>query len=290
MLNELTFNPVEIHELKVLTVSEIEVRIESAFQAVNYGFLYVCVCFGLIRKKYEKLNTYYQNEEYIRYKTLLAKSEGKSILVGKNPELKEKYRFQAEEIKEKNINMFLKIVNAEIEMAKELGMNKSIIFPRTFNRYLDYLYENRRIKNIPEKPTVFQYSVLGLCVLEYPDFFQRISKEINIDNYRKKLLLFNDMLDFYGNGSQYKKEINHSIIKFYLNDIKELPFLEMKAKYNPERENQNEKSKLSSNGIRIKAGCLYFGDELILTDEEMEILQSNKNSMKKLKIFIQSLV
>jgi hypothetical protein len=91
-------------------------------------------------------------------------------------------------------------------------------------------------------------------------FFQKISKEINIDNYRKKLLLFEDMLEFYGSGSNKKKEIHHSVVKQYLTDIRELAIPEMRAKYNHKEIQPERFEKKASILIRVTSGCLCFGD------------------------------
>jgi hypothetical protein len=137
---------------------------------------------------------------------------------------------------------------------------------------------------------LYEYSSLGLRVLEYPDFFQKISKEINIDNYRKKLLLFEDMLGFYGVELNKKKEISSSIARQYISDIRELAIPEMKAKYNPKEGDPGQRVNNQYISIKIKAGCLYFGEDIVLNSESMERLQSDKAAMRKLSIFIKTLV
>jgi hypothetical protein len=261
---------IEIAELETLTIIDLESKIENAFNTVNLGFFYICICFGLIRKKYDDLGALYQDNNYLEYRNLIKKSKE---IIDENIELSEKYKNQAEIIKNKNKSTFDEIEIKEKSFRKEL---KTTSFPHTFNKYIDHLHS--KINNLPEKTSLYEYSELGLYILQYPAFFKKLSTEINIDNYRKKLLLFEEMTGYY-------KQINSSTLKSYITDIKELSYADLKMKYNIISSHQSSPVITRTN----KEG-LWIGEEQLLSEMDIETIAKDKTKIDKLRKFIKLLL
>ena len=101
---------------------------------------------------------------------------------------KKESRIREIETKDDYIKSKKEITKVETKTRTELGLNPTDAVPTSFNQYIEVRDHFSYLKGKGgSKSAIYEYAKVGRSILQYPDFFKRLAKNIIFNNNRKKI-------------------------------------------------------------------------------------------------------